>query len=1014
MLANEDFFRSHPDPMWIYDLETLRFLAVNDAAIERYGYSEEEFLGLTIKDIRPKQDVAALLDDVARKTEDLGNSGIWRHLRRDGRKIHVEIVSRGIAYDGRAARLVRARDVTRQVEIESENAELFEREKQARLQAEESASLLRVASRAAKLGGWIVQKGADRVFWTDETAAIHDLPPGTHPKIADAIGFYPPEYRERIEQLFNRAMETGEPFDEVLQIATANGRRIWIRSIGEPLRDSSGELVAVHGAFQDIGELVAARQETQALSERLAETLDNISDAFMTMDREWRFTFINIQAQRILQRSKDELLGKVVWEAFPEAIGSTFEERYRYAIEHKLPVTFVEYFPPLDTWFNVTAYPTREGLAIYFQDISDQREQQERLRLLETAVSRLNDIVIITEGEPIDSPGPRIVYVNDAFERITGYNSADAIGANPRILQGPHTQRETLDSIRQALEAKHPLQTKLINYTRGGEEIVLELDIVPIENETGACTHFVSVERDITARVAAEAEMRLNEERFRLLAKATSDVIWDWDFEADRLWWNEGLLAKFGYDPETVDPGPESWSDRIHPDDRARVVSSIHAVIDGTESYWEAEYGFLRADGSTAQVSDCGYVIRNAQGEALRMLGSMIDDSERRELREQLLQAQKLETVGQLTGGVAHDFNNLLTVILGNSEELAEGLSQDPGLRALAEMSVNAAERAAELTNRLLAFSRQQALEPQKLDVNQLLSRMLSMLRRTMNEDIEIALHPGEDIWNAFVDPGQLEVAILNLTINARDAMQGGGRLTIETANASLDRDYAERHQEVLPGDYVRIAISDNGTGMPREVVERVFEPFFTTKEVGKGSGLGLSMVFGFIKQSRGHIKLYSEVGEGTTVALYLPRLLASEQTEAEPRPQHGRVAGGPESILVVEDDPLVLEYASSQLRGLGYRVVTATSGPEALECLAQHAEIDLLFTDVVMPGGMNGAELARQVAGLRPDIKVLFTSGYTENAIIHSGRLDPGVQLLHKPYGRTELASKIRQALDG
>jgi PAS domain S-box-containing protein len=391
-------------------------------------------------------------------------------------------------------------------------------------------------------------------------------------------------------------------------------------------------------------------------------------------------------------------------------------------------------------------------------------------------------------------------------------------------------------------------------------------------------------------------------------------------------------------------------------------------------------------------------------------VGTVRDISERKRLEEQLRQSQKMESIGQLTGGVAHDFNNLLTVILGNAEELADRLKSDPPLHALADLTRVAAERGAELTRRLLAFARRQALDPQPTDLNVLLANMEGLLRRALTEDIEIRLVRGPDLWTALVDATQLESAVLNLCLNARDAMPSGGRLMIETCNRRLDGALANDFPELRPGEYIMLAVTDSGTGMPPDVVAHAFEPFFTTKEIGRGSGLGLSMVYGFVKQSGGHVKIYSEPGHGTAVKIYLPRsTVAAGDRPVESRPEpHGNGV-----ILAVEDDVLVRDHVAAQLAALGYRVIVADSGPAALEVVRGGQPIDLLFTDVVMPGGMNGGELAKAIHALRPGLPVLFTSGYTESGIVQGGRLEAGVHLLNKPYRRQELAAKIREALD-
>jgi PAS domain S-box-containing protein len=385
-----------------------------------------------------------------------------------------------------------------------------------------------------------------------------------------------------------------------------------------------------------------------------------------------------------------------------------------------------------------------------------------------------------------------------------------------------------------------------------------------------------------------------------------------------------------------------------------------------------------------------------------------------RQHEEALRQAQKMEAIGQLTGGVAHDFNNLLQIIVGNLEMLQQHLPAEFGrLRRAATQAMNGAQRAASLTQRLLAFSRRQPLDPKSVDVNVLVRGMSELLHRTLSEAIAVETVLGAGLWRVEADPTELEAAILNLAVNARDAMPEGGRLTIETANTYIDEAYAALHVEVTPGQYVVICISDTGSGMDSETMAQAFDPFFTTKPVGKGTGLGLSQVYGFVKQSGGHVKIYSEIGQGTTIKTYLPRLLGSAAAAEETDQLLVPEGTTDETILVVEDDDDVRTYAVETLRELGYRVIEAHDGPSALRLLERQPRVDLLFTDVVLPDGMTGAALAREIAQLRPGTKVLFTTGYARNAIIHHGRLDKGVQLITKPFTRDGLAAKIRDVLD-
>jgi signal transduction histidine kinase len=383
------------------------------------------------------------------------------------------------------------------------------------------------------------------------------------------------------------------------------------------------------------------------------------------------------------------------------------------------------------------------------------------------------------------------------------------------------------------------------------------------------------------------------------------------------------------------------------------------------------------------------------------------------ELNQKLSQSQKMEAMGQLTGGVAHDFNNLLTVILGNAEYLAEKLAANRELHKIADSIATAAERGSDLTRSLLAFARKQPLMPMVIDIGQKILGMEQLLRRTLGEHIVCEFRLGRDLWQASVDPGQLTSALLNLVLNARDAMPQGGKLTVEVRNSSLGESDLDVNGETRPGDYVMVAVTDTGSGMIAEVASRAFEPFFTTKEVGKGTGLGLSMVYGFAKQSGGTMQISSEPGQGTVVKLFFPRIGAPRQNDA---PSTDRVATptGSETILVVEDNDLVRLYVEKELKELGYRVIATRNGPEALAILREPREIDLLFTDVVMPGGMFGPELAKQATRLRPGLEVLFTSGYTEDPVQPLDGLGGEARILHKPYRRNDLATMLRTVLKG
>ncbi|NID17362.1 response regulator [Luteibacter yeojuensis] len=377
---------------------------------------------------------------------------------------------------------------------------------------------------------------------------------------------------------------------------------------------------------------------------------------------------------------------------------------------------------------------------------------------------------------------------------------------------------------------------------------------------------------------------------------------------------------------------------------------------------------------------------------------------------DQLRQAQKMDAIGKLTGGVAHDFNNLLQVISGNLQLLASDVAGNPRAERRLANAMAGVNRGTKLAAQLLAFGRRQPLAPKVVNIGRFVRDMDDLLRRTLGEEIEVETVVAGGLWNTLVDPGNVENALLNLAINARDAMEGRGRLTIEAGNALLDASYASAHGDLRAGQYVMIAVTDTGSGIAPEIIEQVFEPFFTTKPEGQGTGLGLSMVYGFVKQSGGHVKIYSEPGHGTTVKIYLPRSTQSEDRVVDIEEDHPR--GGDETILVVEDDDAVRDTVVAMLGDLGYRVLKARDAQSALSIVESGIAVDLLFTDVVMPGALRSPELARKAAERQPGIAVLFTSGYTENAIVHGGRLDEGVELLSKPYSRDQLARRVRHLL--
>ncbi len=632
-------------------------------------------------------------------------------------------------------------------------------------------------------------------------------------------------------------------------------------------------------------------------------------------------------------------------------------------------------------------------------------EIAERRRIFDTTL----DLILV-----VDSQG-NFLQISPSCKSILGYAPNEMIGHSAVEFIFPADLEATRNEMRATRRGRDTSNFECRYVHKGGHSVVLQWTGVWLEEVR---RHYF-IGRDMTeTRRAQELVLRETEERKRLfdilnntinsmvdavlVSGVTGNVVIS-NPAAERLM---GIVS--GLTPEEwVKPNEVIDSDGnvLALDDRPLMRAARGELVENF-----AMSVRHRESNKISYVISNGGPMRDGSG---RITGAVVvyrDVTKVRDTERQLQHAQKMEAVGELTGGIAHDFNNILTVITGTIEILADAVADKPGLVAIAKMIDEAAGRGGDLTQRLLAFARRQPLQPSVTDVNALVGDAVKLLRPTLGEHIEIEARLSPNLKPALVDASQLSSAIINLALNSRDAMASGGKLMIETMNAHLDESYAQANREAQPGNYAMIAVSDSGEGIAADIVDRVFEPFFTTKEIGRGSGLGLSMVYGFTKQSNGHIKIYSEVGHGTTIKLYLPQTAGEAPPQQDIPPQ--LVESGSETILAVEDDALVRNYVVAQLKSLGYAVLTAANADEALKIIDSGKTVDLLFTDVIMPGSMNGRQLSDEALKRRPSLKVLFTSGYTENAIVHHGRLDPGVLLLAKPYRKADLARMVRQAL--
>jgi two-component system cell cycle sensor histidine kinase/response regulator CckA len=546
----------------------------------------------------------------------------------------------------------------------------------------------------------------------------------------------------------------------------------------------------------------------------------------------------------------------------------------------------------------------------------------------------------------------------------------------------------------------------------GAQEYVVKGEI------TGA--FFPRVLRYAQERFLIMLRLRESEERLRLTLDAVNDGVWDWHVPSGRAVFSPHWYDMLGYEPDEFAASYDSWRSLVHPDEIERVEDELRAHIASGDAY-AIEMRMRTKLGDWRWILTRGRVIeREGDGSPIRLVGTHSDITQRveaertlRERDDQLRQAQKMEAVGQLAGGIAHDFNNLLTAIIGYSDLLLTGpeLADSPVRKDLEQIR-RAAERATALTRQILAFSRSHTLRPTVVSLNDVLAGVEPLLRRTLGEHVDLVCAQGPDLGHVEVDVHQFEQVLMNLALNARDAMASGGRLTLETANVELDKEYCRAHPHATPGSFVMLAVSDTGVGMDATTMERVFEPFFTTKDVGQGTGLGLAMVYGTVRQSNGSISVYSEPGKGTSFKIYLPRTMAAIQEET-PVTTDVALARAHETILVVEDEASLLDLVARVLSGLGYRVLSAGTAAEAVR-VAKESEFqfDLLLTDVVLSGGVQGNELARDLCTHMPGLPVLYMSGYTRNAIVHPGRLDAGVKFLEKPFTPGALATMVRAAL--
>ncbi|HSR91788.1 MAG TPA: PAS domain S-box protein [Gemmatimonadales bacterium] len=783
-------------------------------------------------------------------------------------------------------------------------------------------------------------------------------------------------------QSYDEGVRYTERDRDILQFVSTQVAMAIERKRGEEaLRASEGELRAVFSAMRDV---------------------------ILVLDATGRYRKVAPTNPGLLYKSADVLLGRTLHDVFPPRQADEFLRHITRAL-HTGEVVHADYALTIEdrrVWFTATVSPmTYDSVVWVARDITEQKLALEALAESESRYRALYNRSPVM-AHSIDLEG-RIVAVSDFWLATLGYQRDEVLGRPVTDFLTPESARMARETVLQALmrdgsctDVEHQMVTS------SGQVLDVLLSAISEKDGEGKATQSLAILTDVTERKRIARELQHSQERVEQFVQTTNDVLWDWELERQEIWWAPTLRNLVGFQPHEFQG--DSWTRALHPEDRERIWAGLREAISGTGRLWSAEYRMRKRDGEYCHLLDRATILRDANGRAVRMVGAMMDVSERKEAEaalrhseDQLRQAMKMEAVGRLAGGVAHDFNNLLTAVLGHADlALTQADPGNPFHDDLQEIK-QAALRAAALTQQLLAFSRKQVLERRVVDLNQIVAGITRMLDRTIGEDIELVTDLAPELGRVHADAIQLEQVLLNLAVNARDAMPEGGRLTIETMNVQSEA-----------GAVVRIRVADTGVGMTPEVLAHIFEPFFTTKELGKGTGLGLATVYGIVKQSGGHISVSSSRGHGTTFLIDFPR------SPDEPRidvvvPSVERRSGGTETILLVEDEATVRTLARRVLEQRGYKVLEAQHPEQALIVSRGFQEqIDLLLTDVVMPG-MSGIKLAEQLTAERRSMSVVYMSGYAATSVEQRLLLDDSVPFIQKPFTPDILARRVREVLD-
>jgi PAS domain S-box-containing protein len=824
--------------------------------------------------------------------------------------------------------------------------------------------------------------------------------------------FNHPDEVDEVRRKWSEAVEQGRRFEMELRYRRHDGEYRWMLARVVPLLDGEGQVQSWVGTSVDINDLKRIQAELHRNQRDLEDFFENASIGLYWVGPDGTILRVNQAELDLLGYTRDDFVGRNIMEFYEDR--DVIEDILRRVtvgeVLHDYPArlrckdgSIKEVLIDSSVFFDDGEF---KHARCFTRDVTSKRQVQEATARLAAIVASSTDAII---GKTLEGV---VTSWNAAAETIFGYTEAEMVG-QPIFRLIPEEQHDAECALLEQIRRGKAVEvSEAERITKDGRRIHISFSVSPIRDPQDRVVGASSIKRDVTERKQAAETLRQSQERLHLALKAARMGTWSWDVTTNTLNWDEGLESLYDLGPGEKITRYEQFMERVHQDDRAFVENSVERALNGAGGL-DYEFRIVLPNGRVRWLADQGRVVRDQAGTLLYMTGVCVDVTERKHVEERLRQAQRMESVGQLAGGIAHEANNMMSVVLGCADYVLQRSDLSEPVRQDVEQIWKAAKRTAGVTQQLLAFSRRQVLQPQMLDLNATVRGLEPILNRTLGESSGLRMHLSPTLGRVRADPGQLEQVLMNLTLNARDAMQDGGRLTIETMNVVLDPRYvaAKPVETLKPGEYAALIVTDTGHGMDRETLGRIFEPFFTTKDVGQGTGLGLSTVYGIVKQSGGFIWAYSEPGLGTTFKVYFP--LVASLDEVTDAPGAPLPANCDEVVLIAEDEPMVRGIMARTLRESGYGVLEAADGREALEILeARGEEVSLIVADVVMPG-LGGREMAARLAERWPRVPVLFTSGYTGLDVVRRGLLEEGREFIQKPLAPEELIRRVRQMVD-